>query len=367
MNIGIDAKRIFLNKAGLGSWGRNISNGLNKIESTNKYFLYTPKKTNLYDTKHLNKNFIVKESNSIIKPLWRSVFINKDLKRDKIDIFHGISNELPFVIDKKIRKIVDIHDLLFLRFPDFYPFIDRKIYEIKTRNACKISDKIITVSNASKQDIVKYYGVNPQKIEVIYPSCDDSYYKTVANNEKQQVLEKYNLPKEYILCVGTIQERKNQKQIIEALKISKNKIPVVLVGGGGEYKKQVIEFAKNNKIELVLPKKFVVNKDLPAIYQQAKIFVFPGFYEGFGLPVLEAMASKTNVITSINTSMAEIVQDTNCLINPLSAEDIAEKIDFFLENKSLETIENNFLRAQYFTNTKFAKRVLKVYDEVGNL
>ena len=368
MRIGIDAKRIFLNKSGLGSYGRNLVTGLNSIiDDDNKYFLYTPKKTNLFDYKNLNFNFTTKESESFSKALWRTITISHDLKNDGIDIYHGISNEFPlYLSNKKINTIVDIHDLLFLRFPQFYSFFDRQIFRIKTEMACRDSDKIIATSIATKNEIIKYYNTNPNKIEVVYQSCNDSFFNIKTKEEKLAVLEKYSLPKEYILCVGTIQERKNQKQILEALKISKNKIPLVLVGGGKKYKTELIEFAFKNKLQLVFPNKFVKDEDLPAIYQHAKIFVFPGLYEGFGIPVLEAMASKTNVITSINTSMSEIVKNTKCLINPLSTEDIADRIDYFLENDSIDIVEDNFLRAKQFTNIKFAERTLKVYDAVRN-
>jgi glycosyltransferase involved in cell wall biosynthesis len=366
MRIGIDAKRIFMNKTGLGSYGRNLVNGLNQLPNENMYFLYTPEKTVHYDIKALNENISSKVSTAWFKILWRSFFIKNDLKKDKIDLYHAISNELPFTLNRKVKNIVDIHDLLFIRFPQFYSFFDRVVFKIKTKSACEKADKIIATSEATKADIVKYYQINPEKIEVVYQSCDASFFKQTTAIERKMVREKYRLPNDFLLCVGTIQERKNQMQILEALLRTKVKLPLVLVGSGRKYKDEVIEFAKQHDLELIIPKQFVKNEDLPSIYQMAKIFVFPGFYEGFGIPVLEAMASKTQVITSINTSMSEIAPNTKNLVNPISVTDLADKIDLFLEDEDKELIEANYKRALDFTNVKFAKRVLKVYDEVSN-
>tara|TARA_B110000037_G_C17118906_1_gene504957 strand:+ start:2327 stop:3427 length:1101 start_codon:yes stop_codon:yes gene_type:complete len=366
MRIGIDAKRIFLNKTGLGAYGRNLVNGLNQLQNDNEYFLYTPKKTYSFDFNSLNNNISSRESNAWFKIFWRSFSIKNDLKKDNIELYHAISNELPIKLNSKIKNIVDIHDLLFIRFPQFYSFFDRSIFKIKTKYACKKADKIIATSEATKTDIVKYYKINPEKIKVVYQSCDASFFKQATSIERKIVREKYNLPKDFLLCVGTIQERKNQIQILEALLQTKNKLPLVLVGSGGKYKEKVIEFAKQNNLTLIIPDRFVSNEDLPSIYQMSKIFVFPGFYEGFGIPVLEAMASRTQVITSINTSMAEIATNTKNLVNPLSVTDLADKINLFLENNDEELIEENFQRALNFTSIKFAERVLKVYDEVRN-
>lgn len=136
-----------------------------------------------------------------------------------------------------------------------------------------------------------------------------------------------------------------------------------MIGTATKYKDQLVAFAKEENLELIIPEIFVKDEDLPAIYQMAKIFVFPGLYEGFGIPVLEAMASKIPVITSLNTSMAEIVNNMDCLVNPLSAEDLAEKIDTFIENDTAEIVNQNYTRALEFTNKKFAEKMMKIYDE----
>lgn len=365
MRIGIDAKRIFLNDTGLGSYGRNLINGLNQINTQDEFVLYSSRKSKRINLNSLNSQFSAFFSSARVKAFWRSYSIIDNLKKDKISLYHGISSELPFSLKKQteIKKIVDIHDLLFLRFPDFYSLTDRKMFELKTKFACEIADKIIATSQATKADIIKYYKVESEKIEVVYQSCDDAFFETQEAAKRDTVSKKYKLPKEYILCVGTIQERKNQKQILEALKLSKNKIPLVLIGSGKKYKEEIISFAKKNNLELHIPEKFVKNEDLPTVYQMAKLFVFPGLYEGFGIPVLEAMASKIPVITSLNTSMAEIIQNSDCLINPLSTEELAEKIDFFLETDTTQLVAKAYTRALEFTNKKFAERVQTIYHE----
>jgi len=365
MKIGIDAKRIFLNQTGLGSYGRNLIAGLNELKATDEFVLYSTGKGKIFKTEQLGENFSSFISGASVKAFWRSYSIIKNLKKDKIDLYHGISSELPFSLKKhnEIVKIVDIHDLLFLRFPDFYALTDRKMFELKTKFACEIADKIIATSEATKQDIINYYHTPADKIEVVYQSCSDAFYTEVSETAKNKIRKKYKLPEDFLLCVGTIQERKNQKQILEALKISKTKIPLVLIGTGTKYKDQLVAFAKEENLDLIIPDVFVKNGDLPAIYQMARIFVFPGLYEGFGIPVLEAMASKIPVISSLNTSMAEIINNMDCLINPLSAEDLAEKIDTFINIDTTEIVNKNYARALEFTNKKFAEKMLKIYDE----
>ena len=145
--------------------------------------------------------------------------------------------------------------------------------------------------------------------------------------------------------------------------LCQHKLPLVLIGEGKKYKDELLALAIKYNITVHIPTVFVKDEHLPAIYQQAKLFVFPGLYEGFGIPVLEAMASKTLVITSLNTSMAEIVNETECLINPLSAEDLADKIDLFLSTNQEILIEKNYNRSLEFTSQHFAKNVLALYEK----
>lgn len=368
MKIGIDAKRVFLNQTGLGSYGRNLIAGLNELESADEFVLYSTGKGKIFKTDQLGENFSAVFSGASVKAFWRSYSIINNLKKEKIDLYHGISSELPFSLKNhtEIVKIVDIHDLLFLRFPDFYSLTDRKMFELKTKFACEIADKIIATSEATKQDIINYYHTPAEKIEVVYQSCSDAFFTEATESTITKTRKKYKLPKDFLLCVGTIQERKNQKQILEALKISKYKLPLVLIGTATKYKDQLVAFAKEENLDLIIPDVFVKDEDLPAIYQMARIFVFPGLYEGFGIPVLEAMASKIPVITSLNTSMAEIVNNIDCLVNPLSAEDLAEKIDTFLENDNSDNVNQNYNRALEFTNKKFAEKMTKIYDQFRN-
>lgn len=367
MNIAIDAKRIMQNRSGLGSYGRNLVAGFKALPLQDKIILFAPKESDFYHQSFTAKSNICTYFHSKkMKSLWRSFGIKKDLEKHKIDIYHGISNEIPFSLknQSKIKSIVDIHDLLFLRFPKYYPFFDRKIYEYKTKFACQNAQQIIATSQSTKADIVNYYGIAEEKIKVVYQSCSDSFFQAISKEEKEKIRQKYQLPQNFALCVGSIEHRKNQLRIVEALSRCKNQIPLLLIGGSNaQYKAEIVAKAKQLKVKLLLPKQFVPNADLPALYQLAHLMLFPALAEGFGIPVLEAMASKTPVITSLNTSMAEIVQDNDCLVNPLSTGNLTEKIDDFLQQDLTEKIEQNYRRALAFTPKAFAQNILNIYDE----
>lgn len=364
MKIGIDAKRIFNNPTGLGVYGRNLIQGLNQIDSKSEYILYTPKShNNLFNVDTLGTNFEVQMSKGSAGYFWRTFSIVKDIRATELDIYHGLSNELPYNIKKSNAKsIVDIHDLCFVRFPSDYSVFDRNIFWQKAKRAAEFSDKIIATSEATKQDIVQYFEISPDKVEVVYQSCDKRFYKTLSTKALNELKEKYQLPRKYLLSVGTIQGRKNQQAILRAMALlpKEEQTPIVLVGNGKKYLKDLEKLATKLNVAVRI-KRNIGNEDLPGIYQMASLFVYPSFVEGFGIPVLEAMASKVPVISSINTSMAEILQNEDALIDPYNPQDLAKKIQEFLGQNNQDQIDRNFKRAQEFSQEKFARHILSIY------
>lgn len=367
MKIGIDAKRIFYNGTGLGVYGRNLVQGLQLIDKENKYMLFSPKIPHTYfNIDELAPNFSVKDAAGSLSYIWRTFSIINDIKKESLDIYHGLSNELPFNIHKiKTKSIVDIHDLCFVSFKQGYSFMDQQIYWQKTKRAALLSNKIIATSEATKHDILKYINVPENKIEVVYQSCDSSFYKKADKTILEKVKQQFNLPDNFILSVGTIQERKNQKAIVEALALIKeeNRLPLVLVGNGGKYLNDLLDLAKAKHVKIQVLSN-VSFQDLPAVYQLAKLFVYPSFIEGFGIPILEAMASEIPVITSKNTSMAEIIVQNEALINPNNIAELSEKISYFLAHNMSVQIEQNSKRALDFSQEKFARNVLKIYESL---
>ena len=178
MRIGFDAKRAFVNASGLGNYSRNLLNALHQYANEFQPVLYTPEiKTHLLKNQqrfeiHTPDNLLSK----FFKPLWRSYGARR-LKKHKIDLFHGLSNELPQGIHKTgIPSVVTVHDLIFLRFPEFYSFIDRKIYYNKVKYACQSAHKIIAISQQTKDDIIRFFDIDPVKIEIIHQPVSETFF-----------------------------------------------------------------------------------------------------------------------------------------------------------------------------------------------
>lgn len=341
MKIGFDAKRLFNNFTGLGNYSRTLVSNMQRYYPDNQYNLYTPKvKYNEETTPFLDKNFKVNKAHGLIPSLWRSCGIVQDLKRDKIDIYHGLSHDLPFGIQyTKIRSVVTIHDVCYKTFPDMFPFTERSIYELKYRHSCLNSSRIITISESTKRDIIELLGVDAHKIDVIYQAINPTFYSRQSDIEVSKVIDKYNIPKEYILSVGSINSRKNLLGIVHAYTLlpKELQIPLVIVGNGGEYKEQVLRFATNAGIEnkLIMLGNLTSSVDLQAIYQQAELLIYPSFYEGFGLPVTEALLCGTPVITSNVSSLPEAAGPGALYVDPTNIAQIAQSIEKLLIDTKL--------------------------------
>jgi len=372
MNIAFDAKRFFLNQSGLGNYARTLISSLLKHYPDNHYTLFTTKKTENFFSEKIGKEkniSVAKPERFIDKKLnfhWRSYKITPLLAKNDITIYHGLSNELPLNISKfKGKKIVTIHDLIFLRYPKLYPFIDRKIYNKKFKSSCKSADTIIAISEQTKNDIMEFYSIPSEKIKVVYQSCDDIFYKEQTQNETEKTKAKYKLPEKYLLCVGTIEERKNLLTVVKALTIVKN-ISLVVVGKKKSYYKKVSEFiSKNNLDKRILFLENVPNEDLPSIYHGAEIFIYPSLYEGFGIPIIEALTCKTPVITTKGLCFQEAGGQDSIYIDPTNYEQLAIEIQNLLSSPETQKriSENGFEYSKKFQPQVIASEIMKVYSE----
>ncbi len=370
INIAFDAKRAFLNTSGLGNYARTLIKSMNEYYPENKYSLFTPRQSEndfqqyISSKKNVNilepQNFIDKKFRS----RWRSYGITEVLNDQHVNVYHGLSNELPFNINHfKGKKIVTTHDLIFLRYPKLYPYLDRKIYNKKFRHACDVADIIIAISEETKRDIEKYYFIPENKIKVVYQSCDELYYQEPTKDHIQRVTTKHQLPEKFLFYVGTIEERKNLLTIVKALKKVKD-IPLIIVGKKTSYFHKVLEFITKNKLQdRVVFLKNVENSDLPVIYQKAELFIFPSIYEGFGIPIIEALTSKTPVITTQGACFPEAGGPTSIYINPTDENELAEKINYLLnsENTRKQLAEKGFEYAQKFHPKNSTKKLMEIY------
>lgn len=378
MKIGFDAKRAFQNTTGLGHYSRTLVSSLAKYFPENDYYLFAPKITSLFNTGSFNNMHSVMPGtfpSTMLKSLWRTNWVKKDLVNNHIDIYHGLSHEIPLHINKTgIRSVVTIHDLIFERYPGQYSAIDRSIYRNKFKYACNNADKIIAISQQTKQDIIRYYKIPEDKITVCYQSCNPAFAEIVSEEKKKSVAALYNLPEQFYLYVGSIIERKNLLLICKALKKLTTSIPLVVIGNGGAYKQKVKAFiAENVLTDRVIflsedlsaksSESFKSAFDFPAIYQQATAMIYPSIFEGFGIPVLEALCSRLPVITSNVSCLPETGGDAALYINPADENEMAEAMKRVANDQALKNsmIEKGILHATNFTQQKCASAVMNVY------
>jgi glycosyltransferase involved in cell wall biosynthesis len=379
MNIGFDAKRAFHNGTGLGHYSRTLINSLAQYYPEHDYFLYNPKPSNFYKPNYKNihtiepTNFLHKKLNSI----WRSNWVKKEIKENKLDIYHGLSHEIPMGLHKtSCKTIVTMHDLIFERYPEQYNKIDVKIYQKKFRYACKNADHIIAISQQTKQDLMDYYQTPEHKITVCYQSCNPIFANKISTDEKKRIKKLYNLPEQFFLYVGSIIERKNLLTICKAINSIKEDllIPLVVIGNGDSYIEKVKSYIKENNLgkHIIFLSENAAAKssssfknatDFPAIYQSAIAMIYPSIFEGFGIPVLEALWSRLPVITSNISCLPEAAGEGSILVNPMDENEIADAMVQVYRNldKRTQMIDAGWQHAHIFTNEKCAAHVMGVY------
>jgi glycosyltransferase involved in cell wall biosynthesis len=367
MKLGFDAKRIFYNHTGLGNYSRGIIENLHQFYENCDIHLFTPTlKTNL-ETNAFQEKLTIHTAS--IKPFWywRTFKMVKDLEKQDIDIYHGLTHELPKGIHKsKIKSVLTVHDLIFKIYPQQYKFIDRKIYDWKLKYACKAADVIVAISEHTKRDIIKYYDIPAKKIEVIYQTCDERFKIEASQQEKKQVQIKHKLPKQFLLSVGSIIERKNLLTLVKAMKTVD--IPLVVVGSGKDYKKKVETYIQEYQLEnKIIFLKNVSNEDLATLYQLATIFIYPSIYEGFGIPLIEAIFSKTPVITTTLSALPEAGGKFSHYVSGTDTEELSTMINELLsdEIKATENLQKSFdWASEQFSPKNTAKQLHQLYKRL---
>ena len=363
MKIGFDAKRAFHNNTGLGNYSRFVIEALLKYFPENEYFAYSPK------LGIRNWGLGIRSIMPKNKIFWRSLFIKNDLQRDSIQIYHGLSNQLPFgKMPSGIKMVVTIHDLIFERYPKLYPFFDRIIYKIKFRKACQNADAVVAVSEQTKRDIIDFYGINPEKIHVIYQDCDVGFQKKLSVEQIENVKEKYQIKHKYILSVGTIIERKNQLTLVKAFhKLDLSNYELVLVGGKSAYQNQIESYIQEHTLLNIKLLNKVPFQDLPAIYQGSELFVYPSFFEGFGIPIVEALHSGVPVVAATGSCLEEAGGGGALYANPLYINNLADKMLQVLVNKDLrkQLIEAGGKHVKQFSAERIAGKLTDLYKSIS--
>lgn len=376
MRIGFEAKRAFHNFTGLGNYSRQVIQDLNEFYFDNDFFLYTTRVEK--NENPLFRLFRDYPNSHLITPSGWKAKISEDLWRrslgsladkDKLDIFHGLSNELPVGFkNTNCKKVVTIHDVIFKRYPEWYKKVDRKIYDRKTKQACDLADKIIAISNQTKQDLIEFYQVDESKIEVVYQACNPIFYDNENVPFRNEIISKYKLDKPFMLYVGSLTARKNVFEIIYAYEkiMSKTDHDLILIGNGKQ-KDAIENYIFDNDLDqrIRLYNNFPTS-DLPPMYQLATLTLYPSTFEGFGIPIIESLWSKTPVITNSGSCFKETAGEGAIYLNQVNKDTLSNTMIQLLEDSHLqnELANAGFEHVQQFERKQCIQALWKVFQKV---
>ncbi len=387
MNLGLDA-RLFYNNTGIGRYTRSLFFEYRKAHAFQEHSLFLLSDVPLPVPSRQNASKIDGQTREAWpehvqvvtaachrRILWTNWYVPPLLRKHAIDVYHGVCNfELP--LRKVCRYVVTIHDLVPLFFPELVPRKHVLFFRMFMKRVAHTADLIITDSEHSKQDIVRHLRVPEEKIRVIYLGYDPPQRKTLAPQKAQDLLKRYGITKPYLLFVGVIEPKKNLERLVEAFDMLRGRhavgkdVQLVLAGGKGWLSDALYRKVTELKLEQrVIFTGFVPDEELSLLYKEAEVFVFPSIYEGFGLPVLEAMSYGTPVVTSNVSSLPEIAGDAGILVDPYQSADICEGMLRVLSDRSKreEMIRLGDRQVRKFSWRKSAEETWQVYRDVMHL
>jgi glycosyltransferase involved in cell wall biosynthesis len=369
VRIAIDARK--LRDYGIGTYLRNLVSGLSKLDADHRYVLLCrPGDLGFIEALALGPRF-----ECLVEPagnysLREQVSVPLTLARARVDLFHA-----PHYVVSPLTRgpyVVTIHDCIHLRFPQYLP--NRLAYAYARgvmRTSARRARRVLTVSQASKQDIVHYLKTPPEKVEVVYNALDERLAVMPTPEQLQMVRERYQLDGRFVLYAGNIKPHKNLERLIEAYSILRHRVgDVTLLIIGDDVSKYQGLRRLVHRLQLDRQVRFlgfVPDATLAALYRLAALFVFPSLFEGFGLPTLEAMAMGTPVVTSNVSSLPEVVGDAALLIDPMDAGAIADAMAKVLGDPDLraQLIARGHERVKRFSWQRSVARVQAVYEEVA--
>ena len=359
MTVGFDAKRIVRNGTGLGSYGRTLVNDLASRDLNLRLYAPDAGREDLRSqvAELPNVGFCYPDRTPFGKAFWRSRGIVAQLRRDGVEVFHGLSGELPVGIRKSgIKSVVTIHDLIFLRHPEYYHWLDTKIYAWKFRQTIREADHIIAISECTKRDIMEYADVDERRISVIYQSCAPRFTIGSAKTTSR-----------YILSVGSIEARKNILLAVKALPYLPDDLSLVVVGRHTKYTDEVIDYAKQQGLaHRVKVMHGVTDEQLPQLYAGAEAFVYPSRYEGFGIPIIEAISCGLPVVACTGSCLEEAGGPDSLYVDPDDEQAMAAAIRQVL--KGADGREQRISRSQQyirrFEGNDVAGQVFELYQSL---
>ena len=371
MKIGFDAKRAFNNHRGLGNYSRETIRILTSLVPENQYYLFTPSidpSIEFTCPKDAILQLPENRNGKLSQALWRTFSIAKEASDLGLDLYHGLSHELPLDIEgTKIRTVVTMHDLLFIKHPEMFPAFDRLMYRKKYLHSCQIANRIITVSEQTKRDLLELTDIDENKVEVVYQGCRPEFKTKATPEQKQRLKEKYYLPEKFLLNVAAMEPRKNQLLILKALKAGHIDMPLVIAGQSTDYLKELQAYITKYKLQqkvILLPN--LPGNELPILYQSALLFVYPSIYEGFGIPVIEAMESGLPVIAATGSCLEESGGPSSVYVSPHDENELAECIRQLLndEVQRATMIQNGHKYAQRFSDEAICQQIIRIYNNL---
>ncbi|MDD5079049.1 MAG: glycosyltransferase family 1 protein [Candidatus Omnitrophica bacterium] len=376
MLIGIDARFAVHKRRGIGNYTLKLIKNLAEIDIKNKYILYIDieDRDNILPVKSNFKIQRIRPSNYLV---WEQVMLPMRAKRDNVDILHCTGNTAPILLDNRIRLVVSIHDVMYLKkyselpkSTSFYQRMGRLYRKTVVPKTISHLSMVLTVSEFSKNDIINNLrGIGGGRVRVVYEAANEVFGQVEKTTSLQKIKRKFNIEGRYILTLGAEDPRKNTDLVIKKFLDLKNenkiKEKLVIVGIPDWKHTKFYNIAQESKCKNdIIFTDFISEEDLVMLYNCASLFLYPSLYEGFGMPVLEAMACGVPVITSNVTSMPETAGDAAILINPRDSEELKGSILNLLNNEKLrdELIKKGLQQAKKFSWKRMAEETLKVYQ-----
>lgn len=387
MKIAFDGKRALRNFTGLGNYSRLVIESLAQQYPEDKLTIFAPEYSmerfagnsrlqgilNLQNAEirpivPTDLRFVFKGlPSSLRKSLWRTFCIPDALKGIGADLYHGLSNELPLNMDKAgLPSVLTMHDVIYRTMPHCYSPIDRALYNYKYGHSCRVASRIIAISECTKKDVIRFYGIPEGKIDVVYQGIDANFRRAVTPSEIEEVRARYSLPERYIIQVGSIEERKNALLSVRALQGLPTDVRLLLVGRHTPYVNQLKKEAE--KLRLTERVRFLHSvpfPDLPPLLHGASAALYPSRYEGFGLPVLEALACGAPVIAATGSCLEEAGGEAAFYVHPDDDASAAKILQAIISGSTdiAGRRAEGLRHTEKFTNDTVASNTRKVYEK----
>jgi glycosyltransferase involved in cell wall biosynthesis len=373
MKIGFDAKRAVQNFTGLGNYSRFILDVLSR-NGQDECILYAPRLHRNGELEPIvargNVRLVGPQSalGSKCPSWWRTWGIAGQLRADGPDVFVGLSNELPLSIRRSgVKSLLVVHDLIFLRYPHYYKPIDRLLYTYKYKRSCRNADRIVAISEQTKRDLISFWGIDERKISVVYQGCNPVFGQPIPAQRLADLRAKYQLPERFVLNVGSIEDRKNLLLIVKALRQLPEDISLVAIGKhtpyADEVKRYVAAHGLERRVRLLHGIPF---EELPAFYRLAKVFVYPSRFEGFGIPILEAIRSRVPVIAATGSCLEEAGGPDSLYVDPDDDGALADCIRRVWEDEALATrmVVRSGVYARRFEKDEIEREMRRVLQQM---